>query len=397
MNASQKVDTPESGLGELSEAYGASWAEWDASSEADSWEAVVGGSLGRGGYDPSMIEQGDEAPDFSLPDQDGRAVITNEMWVDFPKGYWNESGDVIGCVAIIGCTGGSPQYFWFQNSKVYGYGGVLSSQGPGTGLFEVTDYYYEPTGGWYVKAGTLTGGINGNSSNATTLQAGVETTTETAHNIASATNLDWQDLQNHWHYSNWASRSSHAFIWCESPATATWDVKYDTFGYGVNWNTSCAASGNALVNPKEGGSSSVVPKQSSVGVAPTGKLTSERLKTEVDDIATSAGESSPSKVEVTSGPRADSVASATPAFSLADTPEQHEWLSGTTYAVVLHGHFTFPSALVPGGAVHAIPTPTGTTLSLVIDASTGAVTSFDLTEASQQQPNLAAIGAVKSL
>jgi antitoxin MazE9 len=29
-------------LGELHEAYGAAWEEWDASGEADSWDAVVG-------------------------------------------------------------------------------------------------------------------------------------------------------------------------------------------------------------------------------------------------------------------------------------------------------------------------------------------------------------------
>jgi Arc/MetJ-type ribon-helix-helix transcriptional regulator len=29
-------------LGELHDAYGDSWAEWDASGDGDSWEAVVG-------------------------------------------------------------------------------------------------------------------------------------------------------------------------------------------------------------------------------------------------------------------------------------------------------------------------------------------------------------------
>jgi Arc/MetJ-type ribon-helix-helix transcriptional regulator len=32
-------------LGELHEAYGDAWAEWDASGEADSWDAVVGDGL----------------------------------------------------------------------------------------------------------------------------------------------------------------------------------------------------------------------------------------------------------------------------------------------------------------------------------------------------------------
>lgn len=32
-------------LGELHEAYGDSWAEWDASGEAGSWDAVVGDGM----------------------------------------------------------------------------------------------------------------------------------------------------------------------------------------------------------------------------------------------------------------------------------------------------------------------------------------------------------------
>ena len=32
-------------LGELREAYGNSWAEWDADGEADVWDAVVGDGL----------------------------------------------------------------------------------------------------------------------------------------------------------------------------------------------------------------------------------------------------------------------------------------------------------------------------------------------------------------
>ena len=32
-------------LGELHEAYGDAWAEWDASGEADSWDAVVGDGM----------------------------------------------------------------------------------------------------------------------------------------------------------------------------------------------------------------------------------------------------------------------------------------------------------------------------------------------------------------
>jgi peroxiredoxin Q/BCP len=60
---------------ELQEAYGDSWAEWEASGEAEGWDVVAGEMA----TIPRMIEQGDQAPDFELPDQDGCPVKLSDF------------------------------------------------------------------------------------------------------------------------------------------------------------------------------------------------------------------------------------------------------------------------------------------------------------------------------
>ncbi len=175
----------------------------------------VEGKTGSGFKGSDMILQSYEDALYTREQEGYDNLITNESWVVFEHRYWNEAGDVIGCVYIIGCTGSSPQYFAFFDSKGDGEGGALSSQGPGSGQFEVQNSYYAPTNGWYVHSGTFTGGINGQPSYALALEAGVETTTTSAYNYASATNLDWEDLQGGWHYSDWASGTGHAEIYLQ--------------------------------------------------------------------------------------------------------------------------------------------------------------------------------------
>jgi thioredoxin-dependent peroxiredoxin len=54
-------------------------------------------SLGRGGYDLRMIEQGDDAPDFELPDQDGRAVKLSDLRGQSVVVYFYPKAETSGC------------------------------------------------------------------------------------------------------------------------------------------------------------------------------------------------------------------------------------------------------------------------------------------------------------
>jgi len=76
--------------------------------------------------------------------------------------------------------------------------------------------------------------------------------------------------------------------------------------------------------------------------------------------------------------------------------ERKEWLNESTYAVVLHGHFESAAAggAPPEDESHTKPY---TTLSLVLDAKTGEVSAFALTEPSQHQPEISALGDVSTL
>jgi thioredoxin-dependent peroxiredoxin len=57
----------------------------------------VGGPEAWRGYDPSVIEQGDGAPDFELPDQDGRAVRLSDFRGQPVVVYFYPKADTPGC------------------------------------------------------------------------------------------------------------------------------------------------------------------------------------------------------------------------------------------------------------------------------------------------------------
>jgi hypothetical protein len=338
-------------------------------------------------------------------------IITDEAWVGFDgTAYWNESGEVLGCVAIIGCTPEhEDRFFWFQNSEKYGEGGAMSPEGNrGPGEWEVTDDYYAPTNGWYVKSGPLVGGVNGQPSWSPDIQVGAETTTASAIQSAGATNLDWEDLQGNWHYSNWSSSNGHARIVCYPPAAAIWDVAYWRVSYGVNENIPCGGESlvaNAPAPAINGRAAAPMPELrpmalSVPNISPNLTATSEmampELKARVLAIAASVGDSNPSSIEVVKASRARAVAAVTPGLWLSETPEQQEWLKGSAYAVVVHGNF---EAAGGSGATpeNEPPSKPYVTLSIVIDARTGAVSTFELSDASQRQPALTGLGAVSAL
>ena len=334
--------------------------------------------------------------------------ISDEEWIVWNGGaYWNESGEVLGCVSIIGCTPEhEDRFFWYERSKTYNNeSGAMSPEGNrGPEEWEVTDEYNAATNGWYVRSGPFTGGANGQASWAPILNVGVETTTSSALNSAGAQNLDWEDLQGKWHYSDWSSGSGHAESECDPPARASWITKYTTFGYGVNIEFPCTNEHDAIASaPSAGeprpntppglGSPPVSSAASAMSpdMAATSELSMSELKTRATAAAASVGEPNPS-IEMVKATRARATAVITPEFSWSgETAKEREWLSGSTYAVVLHGHFAAASA-----AANPQEKPY-TALSLVIDAKTGAVSSFELFNASQQQPALDELGAVSAL
>lgn len=341
--------------------------------------------------------------------------ISDEAWLEFDEGaYWNESGEHLGCGYLIGCTPeASDRYFWFDNSETYGEEGKGSPEGGGPEEWEVADYYEPSTGVWYVKSKNWATLVAGQPSQATILTAGVETTTSDALNSAGASHLDWEDLQGKWHDNDWSSGTGHADSSCDAPAVAAWITKYTTFGYGVNIDYPCDTEDDALVSSPSGAGEPTtgthtppalraVVSSAAAAMSPnlsaTAPMSMAELKTRVTALAASSGEDPEiSSIEVAQAPRRQAMAAVTPGSSFVETGERKEWLSESTYAVVLHGHFE--SAAAPSGVQsEGEPQPKPyTTLSFVLDARTGEVSAFALTEPSQHQPEISELGDVSAL
>jgi len=330
--------------------------------------------------------------------------ISDEAWLEFDGGhYWNESGELLGCATLLGCTPEhADRWFWFARTEHDGEVAGESPEGGGAEEWEVADYYNPSVNGWYIQSKNWSGYSYGQPSQATSITAGVETTTSNALNSAGARDLGWEDLQGKWHYNDWSSGSGHALLHCNYPARVAWISAYTTFGYGVNIEWPCTTEDDiATTEPgvhTPPGLSSPPASTPAAAILPdttaTSQMTMPELKARATAIAASVGEPGPSSIEVAQGPRAQAVAAVTPGFSFNETSATKEWLSGATYALVLHGHFEAAAAQggVPAdGEQHAKPY---TTLSLVLDARTGAVTTFELTNASDQQPVIGQLGQV---
>jgi hypothetical protein len=348
---------------------------------------------------------------YAWNQEGSKNFITNEEWVEWEAGlYWNESGELLGCI-VSGCTPEhEDRWFWFYNSEGDGETGAVSPEGGGAEEWEVDNYYNSSNKGWYINSKNWAAYAYGQPSWAPILKAGVEVTTTEAINSAGARDLDWEDLQGKWHYSDWASGSGHAGLSCNYPARVAWISAYATFGYGVNIEWPC--DNDAMVSPPAS-----LEEPSSIGRSPGFKpmpassalatlphssaastISTSELKTRAVALAANLGEPDPSSIEVAKAPRGQAIAAVTPGISFIETGEQKEWLSGSTYAVVIHGHFesaaTPPSAERTEGQVSPKPF---TTLSVVIDAKTGEVSTFNLTEANQQQPAISQLGDVSTL
>lgn len=335
--------------------------------------------------------------------------ITDEEWLEFDEGeYWNESGELLGCATLLACTPEhEDRFFWFANTEKDGEVAGESSEGnKGPEEWEVVDEY-DPSSSWFVKSKNWSADVHGQPSYAASITAGVETTTSDALDSAGASGLNWEGLKGVWHTGDWSDGNSHAGLTCDSPAKVAWITKYDTFGYGVNIEFPCDNEGElaalAPLATEEPERRTHIPPTlrslpaSSTGAAAmpntssTSPMSMPELKTHVTALAANLGEPDPSSIEVATASRGQAMAAVTPGLSFSETGEQKDWLSESTYAVVLHGNFE--SAATPSSArseSRSQPKPY-TTLSLVLDAKTGAVTAFELTKPSQQQPAISSL------
>lgn len=352
-------------------------------------------------------------------------VLNDELWIYTPERNkereqeWVEAGAQIGCSLNFWGGGGesgdcsdgeasgvfnptSPWYFWAQTNGS-GFSGEFFPLGPGTAAYEVTIYYYPPTGGWYIRVGNpssgyVTGGANGIGSYGVKLETGVESSSTKSEMEGSAGDLDWKSLSEEWHFNDWASGSSTAHILCQLPATASWTEPYNSFQFGVN-RAGEQCTGEILndsVPAGETSSAAAAQDQEAPPRTAAGTLTTEGIKTLAVKAAAIAGDASPSSIEVAQAPRRSALALIVRGASIDDEPDISEWLGGSTFAIEMHGHFALGTggsfeAAHPGAEVH------GETLGLVVDADTGTLSAFDLAAEGSTLPSLATLGSVDAL
>jgi hypothetical protein len=341
---------------------------------------------------------------YAWNQEGSKNFISNEAWVEWEAGiFWNESGEMLGCV-VFGCTPEhADRWFWFARTPS-SEGGAMSPEGGGAEEWQVYDYYDPSNKDWYVSSKNWAAFVSGQESYAPIIKAGVEVTTSSALNSGGATTLEWEDLQGKWH-SGWSSGSGNAALSCVAPAKVAWIKKYITLGYGIGIEWPCDNE-DAMVSPPNAEASSSggyspalkpMPASSPLATMPnlstTSTVSTSELKTRVTAIAANLGEPDPT-IEVAKAPRAEAMAAVTPGISFDETGNQKEWLNGSTYAVVLHGHFE--SAEAPSRKQTQGEKPY-TTLSVVIDAKTGEVSSFNLTEPDRKQPAISQLRDVNTL
>lgn len=126
----------------------------------------------------------------------------------------------------------------------------------------------------------------------------------------------------------------------------------------------------------------------------TTPMSMSELKTRVTAIAAEDGDPDPFSIETAEVLPGQATAVTISGISAVETA-QNGWPNEPAYAVVLHGHFE--RAATPGGVLpecESRPKKPYTTLSLVLNARTGAVSRFSLTGASQGQPTISELGGV---
>lgn len=160
---------------------------------------------------------------ISVPNPESN-FANDEMWVaSESKAYWTEAGITVGCVAGV-CYGNNPLFYWADSRPGGGYHEHAG------GSAALNTYYkdaisYGGNGTWYVEVGSLKGTSTSNITSAQYVEAGTETTTQSASVCASQSNLGWYDVNGAAHWG-WTDGEGGAGIGGNNPPYAYWVETY---------------------------------------------------------------------------------------------------------------------------------------------------------------------------
>ncbi len=308
-----------------------------------------------------------------------------------------------------------PAGSWFWVENLYVGNGIWDSYIEGAGPFQMT--------------ANLPGGAD-------TPEDGLEMTNASISNSGETRSPVWEAPSGHWQYGwydpystafraatgwqnfgNWAGQNTAPT--CAQPTGTAGAIKFTSWPYPNPDPQSCFYGDHQITENIVRAPSAVQPIEEAAEVpltvpgqqppvsasawqgvpAQTGPmLSTAALKSRVLQIAAADGEAAPTDIQAVALQRGSAIDAANPETSLPNTTGTQPWASTLrtwygqqAYLVTLHGKFTADVPAPPGSVG-----PTGTVLTLVLDAQTGAVTMIGL-DKTAPAANLATLGAVKEL
>jgi hypothetical protein len=241
------------------------------------------------------------------------------------------------------------------------------------------EIHHESSETWGITVGPDTGTSTNNPLVANLIRAGTEITSQSGAVVCSEQyNLEWESAESTW-ISGWTDTQESAKMEPDHPPWAKWINTDHWLRDGANV-LECFGEGP----PEE------PPADPSVAASPTGPsealanatdaqpLGIAQLRESAREFAAGMGDSTPSSIEYVTGNRKQVV--------LALSGDEVEGDTNVD-AIIMHGSFVANHAPRPSEAV----APSGTVLTLVINATTGELTDFGL---QNTEPNIAALGPV---
>ncbi len=327
--------------------------------------------------------------------------ITNELWVVFPQwsDAWVEGGTITGAYR----SESSPHDF---EARSYGPKEleVFINEGPGPADGAVYGLYidepYGRNGDWcetwaWDKGPNLCFSSFPHSS--TFLQTGMEYATPTSSGATNfGTSIGWAYWTNDTWHEDWAGAGAHA-----TPYTSNSCFGIDDPILGYNWGsiefwapeTGCGGADAAdSVNGPPVRPPSPGQTQEPEYASPTGSLLSDgRIHEIADEFASQSGDSSPTSIRAVNTSLREAI-EANPNNQIRGTgPAEVARYDGEVVFVTMEGSFGLAGAPVPPGA----SAPTGKVLTLAINAHTGWIAYYGISEA--PAIGVSALGAPRTL
>ncbi len=309
-----------------------------------------------------------------------------EMWEATDNssnlGYWVETGLSYG--ELNGQARGGPYWFWADNRPGGGYHEHYVGTRSLNTSYE-TEIIYAGSNSWWVWQGTShVGTSTSNPPYSLSMETGIETTSNSYNIVGQSSPLDWFDTTGSLH-TNWQYGSSDSYLYpMYPPANAVWISKYNAVVYSSACNTgasqgSVPIASAAPILPTQGRTMATAGITKTTASVPASAISS--LTAVAGSMAAAASDSSATTANAVVSTRQD-----------ANTVASGAGVNSNqgVYLVQIQGKFTGINARMPAGKA----SPTGTFLTVVIDAGTGFVLDWGLSDSSI---DLSTLGPVTAL